>query len=230
MRGKLITCVLVLLACALAACTAAGSSDLDSSSSSSSSSSSAAGGRTPGVATCDPGIGWAVGDSITAGYLGVAGWPDQPPNAGHFINLGRPGHYAKDLVPTTLAELAACDRADLPTQVVFAAGINDIHTAHTVQSVEDVVTQLLTQSPVPVRVLTIQPMPADSQWKYAEPAREAFNAWLLSTYPSRSADCSTPLENANHDLRPEYSIDDLAHLTVAGEMVLSQCVATAEGW
>jgi lysophospholipase L1-like esterase len=218
MRRKFIFGVLVLVALALGACATPGSVG-------------GSGGGTAAVASCPTSAPrWAVGDSITAGFYGVAGWPDQPPTAGQFVNLGQPGHYAKDLVPTTLARLASCQPDQLPAQIVFAAGINDIHTTGNAATVEAAVTQLIDNSPVPLRILTIQPMPSFSNWKYSEPQRLLYNKWLLSTHPDIAVDCSTPLSDANGDLLPQYAQDTYAHLTPAGETALSQCVANAEGW
>jgi hypothetical protein len=185
------------------------------------------GGTSALVASCS-GQSWAVGDSITKGVLGVTGWPDQPPAAGHFENLGVPGAYARDLAPWTESKVAACAPGTGPQEVVFAAGINDLAYGISLDAMEAHIADFVSNVGVKVRLLTLQPFPAGSRWAYRDPTRRAYNAWLLATYPAIATDCSTPLEGPDGWLLPAYNEDGVVHLTEAGELALSTCVMAGE--
>jgi lysophospholipase L1-like esterase len=178
--------------------------------------------------TCHSSRRWAVGDSITAGVLGVAGWPNQPPAYGNFANLGYPGSKAKDIIPWIEAEVAACSPDQRPTEVVFAAGINDLDTDVTLTDMEANVTDLVTNLGVPVRLISLQPYPVDSQVAGHDADRRAFNAWMADTYPDLYTDCSTPMEGPDGWLLPEYNYDGIIHLTNAGAFELSACIMAGE--
>ena len=110
---------LVALVLATAACTTAGGTG-------------GGGGTAGGSATpssCHSNPQWAVGDSLTAGVYGVAGWPNQAPAYGHFASLGFVGYTAEVLEGWTKDQVAACMLDRRPTEIVLAAGINDLARA-----------------------------------------------------------------------------------------------------
>jgi hypothetical protein len=176
--------------------------------------------------TCPTTDRWAVGDSFTDGYGGVAGWPDQSPPiaAGSYANKGVAGKTIAWLRIQTQLDLAACEDHDLalPERIVFQAGANDLANYRlTVAEMQEQVQALvgvLEAADVDVRLVSIAPIPIDADWSIANSSRLAFNGWLAATYPTKYVDCDDDLR-AGTWLAPAYSFGDRA-----GAVALARCV------
>ena len=218
MKRILVGFVVLVFAAACATSPSTGSSE--------SSGSGGSGGTA--AAYCFSSPRWAVGDSLTKGVYGISGWPNQSPAYGHFANLGAVGALARDLVPWTKGEVGVCKPGERPIEIVFAAGINDLASGVPLDQMEANVSDLVQSVGVPVRLLSLQPLPVTSPWTGRDPDRRAFNAWMATTFPTLYTDCSTPLEGPDGWLKPEYDQDGAVHLTNAGEFALSTCVMAGE--
>jgi lysophospholipase L1-like esterase len=180
------------------------------------------------AAACHGNRNWAVGDSLTSGAGGVDGWPDQPPATGHFANLGVIGVTAAKDETWAETQVTACARGTQPTEILLAAGVNDLHEGTPLATMESNLIDFVSKVGVHLRLLSIQPLPVNGQWDAYEAQRRAYNAWMAKTFPSLYTDCSTPLQGSDGWLRPEYSLDSLAHLTDAGAQALARCVMAGE--
>ena len=174
---------------------------------------------------------WAVGDSITKGYGGVAGWPDQTSvlPSGEFSNKGVGGQTIAWLSRQTGFDFARCAEqgAAMPDQVVFMAGTNDLANAQlSLAAMQGDIQELVGHfngAGVDFRLVSIPPIPAGSDWTSSNGQRVAFNNWLASTYPGKYVNCSDNLQSGTW-LNPAYALGDRAHLSDAGEQALAACI------
>ncbi len=181
--------------------------------------------------TCASTGRWAVGDSFTKGFGRVAGWPDQDPpiTPGTFANKGVGGMTIAWLRIQTEMDLGACEAEglDLPEQLVFQAGANDLANFHlTVTEMQEqfrMLVDVLDAVDVDYRVISISPIPAGADWVIFNPSRVAFNSWLATTYPSHYVNCDDNLRRGTW-LDPSYAFGDRIHLNRSGASVLAACV------
>jgi hypothetical protein len=177
---------------------------------------------------CHAGPKWATGDSITKGVLGIAGWPNQPPAAGHYTNLGVGAASIGYLANMIETDLASCDPGDLPQEVVIAAGLIDLVEGDSLATMESEINSLASTISVPLRIVSVAPIPLKSKWSIYDAQRREYNAYLAATFPSQYIDCQAPLAGPDGYLNPAYDEDGLAHLTNAGSSALAQCVYDAD--
>jgi hypothetical protein len=191
----------------------------------------------PKIPTCPaPNGNWAVGDSLgneLNAYPAVPGWPDSGTYSGQWANFSKPGAGAINRAAFIEINLGYCTADQMPSVVVLEAGINDLaFGSQSTAMLESTISNFIkTVGPtVPVRVVAITPLNSVSpQIPTVEPEREAYNAWLNSTYPNIAIDCNSLLAASNGFLRPEYALpnDTLVHLNQTGENVLGNCIGAA---
>jgi lysophospholipase L1-like esterase len=181
--------------------------------------------------TCPAITNWAVGDSITAGYGGVIGWPDQNPpvTPGMFANKGVGGQTIAWLSRQTGFDFAVCDEYSVakPSKVVFQAGSNDLANAHLTlaamqQDLQEMVA-IFDSNGVDYRLVSITPIPSTADWTSFNSQRVAYNNWLAATYPSKFVNCDDNLRSGTW-LNPAYAFGDRVHLSDAGQEVLANCI------
>jgi hypothetical protein len=186
----------------------------------------------PKVPTCPaPNAQWAVGDSLgNETSRGVPGWPDSGTQKGQWANFSVPGAGAIRQTAFIEVNLGYCDDTQQPSLVVLEAGINDLaFGAQTATMLESTISNFVKSVSVPIRIVAITPMNANSPQLWVEPGREQYNTWLKATYPKLAIDCSSALAGGDGYLRPDYALsgDTLLHLNQAGEDALANCIGAA---
>lgn len=174
----------------------------------------------------------AFGDSITAGYGGVRPWPSltSPPVTNYAVG-GHALWQVQRMLWNTGAYYPAyaqfLDRvgAPFPERVFILAGINDLaagSSAATCQGfMTDIVEQLESRS-IDYRICTV--LPTGTVQSY-NTHRLNFNAWILSTYPTKSINLEPVMGTGDPVvLNAAYDFGDGVHLNLAGELAMAEAI------